>query len=53
MKSTLENKIAVVTGGSGTIGSAIIAGLEQKGACARYDAGQILRVDGGQSLGSV
>lgn len=34
MKSTLENKIAVVTGGSGAIGSAIIAGLEQQGACA-------------------
>ena len=34
MKSSLENKIAVVTGGSGAIGSAIIAGLEQKGACA-------------------
>src|SRR5271167_4686958 len=31
---TLENKIAVVTGGSGAIGSAIIAGLEQQGACA-------------------
>jgi 3-oxoacyl-[acyl-carrier protein] reductase len=30
----LENKIAVVTGGSGAIGSAIIAGLEQQGACA-------------------
>src|ERR1019366_816405 len=34
MKSTLENKIAVVTGGSGAIGSAIIAGLEQQGVCA-------------------
>ena len=34
MKRTLENKIAVVTGGSGAIGSAIIAGLEQQGACA-------------------
>jgi NAD(P)-dependent dehydrogenase (short-subunit alcohol dehydrogenase family) len=31
---TLENKIAVVTGGSGAIGSAIVAGLEQQGACA-------------------
>jgi 3-oxoacyl-[acyl-carrier protein] reductase len=30
----LENKIAVVTGGSGAIGSAIMAGLEQQGACA-------------------
>jgi len=29
---TLEDKIAVVTGGSGAIGSAIIAGLEQQGA---------------------
>ncbi len=34
MKRTLENKIAVVTGGSGAIGSAIIAGLEQEGASA-------------------
>jgi 3-oxoacyl-[acyl-carrier protein] reductase len=34
MKRTLENKIAVVTGGSGAIGSAIIASLEQEGACA-------------------
>ena len=34
MKRTLENKIAVVTGGSGAIGSAIIADLEQQGACA-------------------
>jgi acetoacetyl-CoA reductase/3-oxoacyl-[acyl-carrier protein] reductase len=34
VKRTLENKIAVVTGGSGAIGSAIIAGLEQQGACA-------------------
>ena len=34
MKRTLENKVAVVTGGSGAIGSAIIAGLEQQGACA-------------------
>ena len=34
MKRALENKIAVVTGGSGAIGSAIIAGLEQQGACA-------------------
>ena len=34
MTRTLENKIAVVTGGSGAIGSAIIAGLEQQGACA-------------------
>ncbi len=32
MKPTLENKIVVVTGGSGAIGSAIIAGLEQQGA---------------------
>ena len=32
--SALENKIAVVTGGSGAIGSAIRAGLEQQGACA-------------------
>lgn len=32
MKGTLENKIAVVTGGSGAIGSAIIAALEQQGA---------------------
>ncbi|MBZ5682430.1 MAG: SDR family oxidoreductase [Acidobacteriia bacterium] len=31
---TLENMIAVVTGGSGAIGSAIIACLEQQGACA-------------------
>jgi NAD(P)-dependent dehydrogenase (short-subunit alcohol dehydrogenase family) len=31
---TLENQIAVVTGGSGAIGSAIIAGLERQGACA-------------------
>jgi 3-oxoacyl-[acyl-carrier protein] reductase len=30
----LETKIAVVTGGSGAIGSAIMAGLEQQGACA-------------------
>jgi NAD(P)-dependent dehydrogenase (short-subunit alcohol dehydrogenase family) len=34
VKRTLENKIAVVTGGSGAIGSAIVAGLEQQGACA-------------------
>jgi 3-oxoacyl-[acyl-carrier protein] reductase len=34
VKRTLENKIAVVAGGSGAIGSAIIAGLEQQGACA-------------------
>jgi 3-oxoacyl-[acyl-carrier protein] reductase len=34
VKPTLENKIAVVTGGSGAIGSAIIAALEQQGACA-------------------
>src|SRR5690349_1732779 len=34
VKSTLENKIALVTGGAGAIGSAIIAGLEQQGACA-------------------
>ncbi len=34
MTRALENKIAVVTGGSGAIGSAIIAGLEQQGACA-------------------
>ena len=34
MTRTLENKIAVVTGGSGAIGSAIIAGLEEQGACA-------------------
>ena len=34
MTHALENKIAVVTGGSGAIGSAIIAGLEQQGACA-------------------
>jgi 3-oxoacyl-[acyl-carrier protein] reductase len=34
MNRALENKIAVVTGGSGAIGSAIIAGLEQQGACA-------------------
>ena len=34
MKRALENKIAVVTGGSGAIGSAIIAGLERQGACA-------------------
>lgn len=34
MKRALENQIAVVTGGSGAIGSAIIAGLEQQGACA-------------------
>ena len=34
MNRTLENKIAVVTGGSGAIGSAIVAGLEQQGACA-------------------
>ena len=34
MKRTLENKIAVVTGGSGAIGSAIIAGLARQGACA-------------------
>ncbi|HKN73373.1 MAG TPA: hypothetical protein VJX30_20230 [Terriglobales bacterium] len=95
MKRALENRIAVVTGGSGAIGSAIIAGLERQGACAvsldvarpaaeaaafqdchvREDnsepvdvsaavtflcepgaqqvTGQILRVDGGQSLGSV
>jgi 3-oxoacyl-[acyl-carrier protein] reductase len=32
LNRTLENKIAVVTGGSGSIGSAIIAGLEQQGA---------------------
>ena len=32
--SALDNKIAVVTGGSGAIGSAIVAGLEQQGACA-------------------
>jgi len=31
---TLENKIALGTGGSGAIGSAIIAGLDQQGACA-------------------
>ncbi len=34
MKRALENKIAVVTGGSGAIGSAIIACLERQGACA-------------------
>lgn len=34
MTRTLENQIAVVTGGSGAIGSAIIAGLERQGACA-------------------
>ena len=34
MNRALEKKIAVVTGGSGAIGSAIIAGLEQQGACA-------------------
>ena len=34
MKRALENKIAVVTGGSGAIGSAIIADLEEQGACA-------------------
>ena len=34
MKRALENRIAVVTGGSGAIGSAIIAGLERQGACA-------------------
>src|ERR1039458_4646833 len=32
VKRAFENKIAVVTGGSGAIGSAIIAGLEQQGA---------------------
>ena len=34
MNRALENKIAVVTGGSGAIGSAIIAGLAEQGACA-------------------
>ncbi len=34
MNRPLEKKIAVVTGGSGAIGSAIIAGLEEQGACA-------------------
>ena len=34
MKPALENKIAVVTGGSGAIGAAIIAGMQQQGACA-------------------
>jgi 3-oxoacyl-[acyl-carrier protein] reductase len=34
VKRNLENKIAVVTGGSGAIGSAIRVGLEQQGACA-------------------
>jgi len=34
VKRALENKIAVVTGGSGAIGSAIIADLERQGACA-------------------
>jgi len=34
VKRALENKIAVVTGGSGAIGSAIIACLERQGACA-------------------
>lgn len=34
MTRALENKIAAVTGGSGAIGSAIIASLEQQGACA-------------------
>lgn len=32
MNQALENKIAVVTGGSGAIGAAIISGLEQQGA---------------------
>ena len=33
MNRALENKVAVVTGGSGAIGSAIIGGLELQGAC--------------------
>ncbi|MGZ6363696.1 MAG: SDR family NAD(P)-dependent oxidoreductase, partial [Ktedonobacterales bacterium] len=32
MNAPLKDKVAVVTGGSGTIGSAIIAGLEREGA---------------------
>jgi NADP-dependent 3-hydroxy acid dehydrogenase YdfG len=54
VKRTLENKIAVVTGGSGAIGPDIRVGLEQQGACVAHQiTGQILRIDGGQSLGSV
>ena len=34
MTRALEGKIAVVTGGSGAIGSAIVAGMERLGACA-------------------
>ena len=51
MKPALENKIAVVTGGSGPDVAAAVTFLCGPGA--QRMTGQILRVDGGQSLGSV